>query len=302
MSHQAASWARHDAPMLLTEKGKPDTTARAILGELAEHADENGCNSWPSVLHMAYATGYDERTVQRALRRLEAAGLIVRAGTYRGCTRWRLDLSKVRPASDWADMEAAAEAAKEAETDARAARRRQSALALSGTQNAGHIDEPPPMSGTENPGQATDPGRPPDDVRHAESRRPAFKVPASGTQNPGVRHAVPPEPSLNLQEPSGTFTGGTLPPDPLRPEDPTASGSSEREEIAIYEPDDQRRDVIANHRPRARGRAPTLDDDLRPSGAALARLVLAGRIRVEDLPDFTDDHMAEVIPIRSRSA
>lgn len=103
-----------DAPMLLTEKGKPDTTARHVLQVLAEFANPDGTNARPSVLKIRYRTGYDERTVQRALRRLETAGLIVASGTVNGCTNYRLSLRMKRPASDLADLVAEKERAREA--------------------------------------------------------------------------------------------------------------------------------------------------------------------------------------------
>lgn len=166
--------------MLPTTAGKPDTTARHILQVLAEHAHPDGTNARPSVLRIRYRTGYDERTIQRALQRLHRAGLIALDGRVNGVNRWKLAMSISRPESDWATLETEHEQAKVADSKRRQAdRKRHAAAALSGTQN---------------PGQA-------DDVRDAESRRPARKVPASGTQNPDVRDATPPEPPMNHQEP-----------------------------------------------------------------------------------------------------
>ncbi|MBB5118708.1 helix-turn-helix domain-containing protein [Streptomyces eurocidicus] len=97
MSNEAVKWAMDDAPMLRTDKGKPDTTARHVLQALAEHAHKDGSNAHPSLLRIQYRTGYDRRTVQRAQRRLEDAGLISANGAVRGCTRWKLHLEKRRP-------------------------------------------------------------------------------------------------------------------------------------------------------------------------------------------------------------
>ncbi|MET9819620.1 helix-turn-helix domain-containing protein [Streptomyces sp. NPDC006355] len=119
MSHEAVSWAMDDAPMLRTEKGKPDTTARNVLQVLAEHADKRGRNARPSVIKIRYRTGYERRTVQRALRRLEDAGLIKATGTHGDVTVYALALHVTRPASDWADLMA------EEERDKEAARERQ---------------------------------------------------------------------------------------------------------------------------------------------------------------------------------
>jgi len=94
-----------DAPMLRTDKGKRDTTARWVLAAIAERADKNGANTFPSIFDIRYRTGFDRKTVREALRRLEAAGLIVRDGTVNGCTRWRLEMHLRRPASDRRELE-----------------------------------------------------------------------------------------------------------------------------------------------------------------------------------------------------
>lgn len=93
------------APMLRTDKGKPDTTARHVLQVLAEHARPDGSNAHPSVLRLQYRTGYDRSTVQRALRRLEVGGLIAKDGMTEGRTRYRLAMHLRRPETDWTDLE-----------------------------------------------------------------------------------------------------------------------------------------------------------------------------------------------------
>ncbi|WP_419617837.1 helix-turn-helix domain-containing protein [Thiolapillus sp.] len=50
--------------------------AKFVLVALAEHVSGEGRECWPSVSRLARMTGCAERTVQRALRTLEAAGLI----------------------------------------------------------------------------------------------------------------------------------------------------------------------------------------------------------------------------------
>lgn len=114
MSTEAVKWAMDDAPMLRTASGKPDATARHVLQALAEHADKHGRNAHPSVTRLQYRTGYDRRTVQRALRRLEDAKLIGADGSVQDRTRWRLSLHLVRPASDWDEIERAEEASRAA--------------------------------------------------------------------------------------------------------------------------------------------------------------------------------------------
>lgn len=105
MSTEAVTWAMDRAPMPRTEKGKPDTTGRHVLQVLAEHASSDGTDAHPSVLRIQYRTGFDRVTVQRALRRLEKAGLIAKDGTREGRTRYKLALHLLRPATDWSDLE-----------------------------------------------------------------------------------------------------------------------------------------------------------------------------------------------------
>ncbi len=106
MSYQAVEWAMRDAPMLLTEKGRPDTTARHVLAALAEHAHPDGSEARPAIVTLQHRTGYDRRTVQRALRRLETAGLIRDEGTKYDCTIYRLAMHLMRPASDLEELKA----------------------------------------------------------------------------------------------------------------------------------------------------------------------------------------------------
>ena len=198
MISRAVRWALDDAPMLLTEKGKPDTTARLVLVALADRADEDGTNAYPSSLRIHWTTGLDERTVSRALARLEKAGLILADGTARTVAKkWRLALERKRGDAFELHLEAA-EKVRRAESERRQARRDRAAIEA--------------VSGTQNPGPSTG-------VRDAESRRPGVSVPASGTQTPDVRDATPPE---ELVDQPGTRPGGTLPPDPLRRGDPQA--------------------------------------------------------------------------------
>lgn len=106
-----------DAPMLLTLKGKPDTTSRHVLQALAEFAHADGTEARPSLLRVQYRSGYDRRTVQRALRRLEDGKLITAKGLVNGCTNYTLEMSRVRPASDWASLKAEEERERAAAAD-----------------------------------------------------------------------------------------------------------------------------------------------------------------------------------------
>lgn len=203
MSSKTVNWALYDAPMPLNDKGKPDPTARFVLVALADPANDDGTETFPSPLRLHWATGLDERTVVRALARLQKAGLIVPDGVSRyGTKKWRLAIERRRGDAFELHLEEA-QKARRADSERRQADRNKAAVeaatkALSGTQNPGHES----LSGTESPGQPTD-------VRDAKSRRPGVSVPAAGTQRPP-----------NRKEP--LVTGGTLPPDPLRGDDPQA--------------------------------------------------------------------------------
>lgn len=130
MSVEAVKWAMNDAPMLRTDKGKPDTTSRHVLAALAEHAHSNGRNAYPAVPLLQWKTGYSRRTVQEALGRLEAAGLIEDSGTRNGATVWALAMHLQRPASDKAEINAETEQ-RRAATAARVRRHRSKDVTLS---------------------------------------------------------------------------------------------------------------------------------------------------------------------------
>lgn len=64
-------WAMKDAPVV-------DVEEWATLVAVAEFADEDGCNAYPSTKTISERTRISERTVQRRLDQLEGRGLIVR--------------------------------------------------------------------------------------------------------------------------------------------------------------------------------------------------------------------------------
>ncbi len=63
MSRDARDWA-YAQPL--------KAPAKPVLVALAEH----GARCWPSIHRLAEMTGYDKRTVRRAIRALERAGLL----------------------------------------------------------------------------------------------------------------------------------------------------------------------------------------------------------------------------------
>lgn len=220
MSVEAVKWAFYESPMLLTEKGNPDTTARQVLSVLAEHANEYGTNSHPSPPRIRFATGLDERTIQRALGRLEAAGLIAKDGVvYTGTIRWKLDMSKVRPESEWAVMAAEAEEKKRTEAArVKAFRDRQSSV---------HRED-----GTDSASVRTD---------SLTVRTDAESV---------CTDAAPPEPPEPPKNHQGTIPGGTLPPDPLRTATPTGPRAEQTNSLPAVQ--DQPLDAVSNYRPHTR--------------------------------------------------
>jgi hypothetical protein len=200
VSNEAVKWAMDDAPMLLTEKGKPDTTARHVLQALAEHAHKDGGGARPSVLRLQYRTGFDRRTVQRALRRLEDGKLITPGGIVRGCTEYRLSLDLIRPESDWTVLEAAEEELREA-TAARVRKHRANRVTHSDSVTDTHSDDvtgpdvthsPSVRNGVEQRYEA--------DVTHSDDVRNALNAARTiknhQTREPSENH--PPTPLPNL--------------------------------------------------------------------------------------------------------
>ncbi|MGV2914615.1 helix-turn-helix domain-containing protein [Streptomyces alfalfae] len=198
MSHEAVTWAMDDAPMLRTEKGRPDTTARGVLQALAEYADKRGRNARPSLIKLRYRTGYDRRTVQRALRRLEDAELIRATGTYYDCTVYALALHRIRPATDWTDLQEEEEQQRQAA--AQRQRKARAKRAVTHTEDVTVTDSD----------DVTEP-----DVTHSDAARHTSEV-RDVTHSDDARHALsaaqpvlepPREPSLSddgRQAPTGS--------------------------------------------------------------------------------------------------
>lgn len=156
-----------DAPMLLTSKGKPDSTSRHVLQVLAEHAHPNGTNAHPSVRRLRYRTGYDRSTVQRALRRLQDGRLIASTGvTEYGVTIYSLALHLKRPDSDMKALEAEDETFREAAAE-RQRRSRAKRVTHSAPVTVTHSEcvTEPDVTGAESVSHASEVR----DVTHSES-------------------------------------------------------------------------------------------------------------------------------------
>ncbi|MFD3835352.1 hypothetical protein ACFWWC_03720 [Streptomyces sp. NPDC058642] len=212
MSTEAVSWAMDDAPMLRTDKGRPDSTARHVLQVLAEHARPDGSNAHPSILRIQYRTGYDERTVQRAERRLEAGGLIRRTGTRQGRSVWKLQLHLRRPEFDWAELEAEAEDAKKQAAE-RQRRARQRRVTQSGSVTVTHGESvtvthsDDVTEGDVTHSESVSHALPMRDVTHSASECHALSAPLT-TNEPSENHQEPFTGSADASGPAATPAPG----------------------------------------------------------------------------------------------
>lgn len=136
MSNKARDWAAHHAPMLPTESGANDTTARHVLLELADHSNAKTGQCNPGMAHIEWATGYDQATIKRALLRLERGGLISKDGRVSGEQNWKLSTEMQRPRTDLLFIEARIAEQRRVESYKRSSRRRKAKV--SGTESAGH--------------------------------------------------------------------------------------------------------------------------------------------------------------------
>ena len=76
MSVEAISWALNLAPSPRDHDGKRNPACKAVLIGLANHAGPDGRDTFPSEKTLTRYTCLSRRTVQTALRRLEAEGII----------------------------------------------------------------------------------------------------------------------------------------------------------------------------------------------------------------------------------
>lgn len=81
MSLDALVWVLHNSPTRGSEK--------LVLLGLADAANAEGADAWPTVEELGVWAGVDRRRTQRILRTLEDAGLIKREGTARTDPRYR---------------------------------------------------------------------------------------------------------------------------------------------------------------------------------------------------------------------
>lgn len=210
MSVEAVKWAMYESPPIYTAAGKPDATARLVLIAHAERADEHGRNSFPGPAALMESTLLDERTIDRAEKRLEAAGLLKRDGISRhGTTCWHLNMSMVRGGeSDGYAARARLERRRQADARRQRARRERLRGESASTRGEAVTDSASVTSRTLNP-----------DVTDS----------ASGCHGRNAPQTIL---RTTHEPPFETIPGGTLPPDPLRPLDPRSSDPRNEPEIS----------------------------------------------------------------------
>jgi hypothetical protein len=224
MSYEAVRWAMYDAPMLLTAAGKPDTAARAVLIARAERADKAGRSTYAGTADLSRVTGYDERTIERAERRLEGAGLLIRAGrSHLGTVMWHLDMSQKQAEGNQGLAEARVERRRKADA-IRQQRARERRKALS-SGSAEPVDNGPSIE---------------PDVSTKICVTDAESV-TSRTQNPDVtdlngvtsRTQRPPNHPVKppVEPPGLTTPGGAPPPGPRRRPPPPASANEPQQSL-----------------------------------------------------------------------
>ena len=75
-----------------------DHSELIVLLAMADHADDDGQNCYPSNAYLAWKTGYSDRQVRRVLRALESTGIITRVAHEEGgrglATEYRLNPEK----------------------------------------------------------------------------------------------------------------------------------------------------------------------------------------------------------------
>jgi predicted transcriptional regulator len=82
----------------LWENSPASGTDLLVMLAIADNADDSGGNAWPSMRTLARKCRISERSVQRAIRSLQAAGLLMieesagRSGTH----RFTVDMTKGR--------------------------------------------------------------------------------------------------------------------------------------------------------------------------------------------------------------
>jgi hypothetical protein len=236
MSYEAVRWALYDAPMLRTPSGEPDTTARLVLVARAERADKKGRDTYAGPADVAAATGYDERTVKRADRRLEKAGLMIRDGYSRhGTTRWHLDMDQTQSDAEPSPVDERTERQRKANAERqRRFQERRRAAAGAGQSIEGDVSTKIGITLS----NAVSNGVQDRDVT-------PFNAVTNGLGAPQTTH----------EPPRGTTTettpGGAPPPDPRRPHSPSAPGTDEQNSLsdALTPAQDQQRNSLPHARP-----------------------------------------------------
>jgi hypothetical protein len=243
MSYEAVQWALYKAPLLLMPGGGPDIAAKLVLIFRAERASKDGKGTYAAHAEIKRATGYDVRTIQRAERRLEKAGLMIRRGvSHLGTPRWDLDLTVESTAG--ADYVAERDARRREQTAERVRRHR---AKQGGPDIETDVSISPPVTTPDVVSNGTE-------ERYVTTPDVVCNAPhATRTTNEPPRTTTTP----------GTTLGGTLPPSPLRHPSPPAPGTYSHTSLA--EPLTQAQDQPSDPLPRVRAIAPVVE--IRPGAS-----------------------------------
>jgi hypothetical protein len=261
MSYEAVQWAIHKAPLLLMPGGGPDVAARLILIVRAERADKHGKGTYAGHAEITRVTGYDVRTIQRAERRLEKAGLMIRRGmTHLGTPHWDLDLTVESTVG--ADYAAERDARRREQTAARVRRHR---AKQAGADIEVDVSTGQPVTTPEVVSNGTG-------QRYVTTRDAVCNAPhATRTTNEPPRETT-----------TETTLGGAPPPNPRRHPSPSAPGTYSHTSLA--EPLTQAQDQASDPLPHARAIAPVVE--IRPGASQEARY--------RPPPTWTTGSMSEV--------
>jgi hypothetical protein len=264
----------YQAPMLFMPGGGPDIAAKIVLLVRAERASKDGKGTYAAHAELKRATGYDVRTIQRAERRLEQAGLLIRRGvSHLGTPRWDLDMTvKADTGKDYvADRDA-----RRREQTAERVRRHRAKQKGQDIETDVSISAPVTTPDVVSNGTGERYVTTPDVVCNAPHATQTTNEPPRGTTK-------------------GTSPGGAPPPDPRRPA--SASPPRTNSQTSLAEPLTQAQDQASDPLPHAHASrcGHGLKVRLRPDGSPSCQFCRRG-----DTSLMPEGHLADVIHLRTR--
>jgi hypothetical protein len=281
MSLDAMIWAVKDAPLA-------DCEEHAVLTVMADEADEDGCGVWLAIPTIAERARLSERQAARCVKDLRERG-VLGLGDQSLAARIRADrrpvvydllipfswfgvrIERVNRSRDKKGLEPLTAASRP------------------------DIAEPPPRKRRSDAGSSRARQPIPDGVTSSHADAPdgvTSSRPADGVTNspPGLvnRHGVTSKSPRGdyqsydpVSNPVKETPGGTLPPDPLRPQAPPTSGLETDLQPETFVRPQQPRDLQGDHRPRAGEHAvrPPAFDNLFSDQGSQADGYLPGLVR-----------------------